>query len=137
MFLALFWAYVGQPDSHIGWVKLMTIASFNPTNPRTNLWNFGENCSAFGGGWKTQFFWVSNFFERFFLMHFILNLFEKENIFSNYKLSSWNRNVHNKYIILKRICSKEIPFFPKVILHDCALITHYDCPNTPLWQIQI
>ena len=61
MFLALFGAYVGQPDGHIGWVTLMPFASINPTNPRTNLWNFGENCSAFGGGWKTQFFWVGHF----------------------------------------------------------------------------
>ena len=63
--LALFWAYVGQPDGHMGWVTLMPLASINPTNPRTNLWNFGENCSAFGGGWKTQFFWVGHF-ENFF-----------------------------------------------------------------------
>ena len=24
--------------------------------PKTNQWSFGENCSAVGGGWKTQFF---------------------------------------------------------------------------------
>ena len=27
----------------------------------TNLWNFGNNCSTFGGSWKTQFFWVGHF----------------------------------------------------------------------------
>ena len=43
----------------------MPFASINPTNPRTNLWNFGDNCSAFGGSWKTQFFWVGHF-EFFF-----------------------------------------------------------------------
>ena len=58
VFLALFGAYIGQPDSHIGWVTLMPFASINPTNPRTNLWNFGDNCSVFAGGWKTRFFWV-------------------------------------------------------------------------------
>ena len=46
--LALFWAYVRQPDDHIGWVTLMPFASINPTIPRTNPWNFGRNCSAFG-----------------------------------------------------------------------------------------
>ena len=61
MFLALFWAYVGQPDGHVGWVTLMPFASINPTDPRTNLWNFGDNCSAFWGSWKTQFFWVGHF----------------------------------------------------------------------------
>ena len=40
----------------------MPFTSINPTNPRTNLWNFGKNCSAFRGGWKTQFFWVCHFF---------------------------------------------------------------------------
>ena len=65
VFLALFWAYIGQPDGHISWVTLMPFASINPTNPRTNLWNFGENCSAFWGGWKTQFFWIGHF-EFFF-----------------------------------------------------------------------
>ena len=24
------------------------------------MWNFGDNCSAFGDGWKTQFFWVGH-----------------------------------------------------------------------------
>ena len=37
-------------------MKLILCGHFNPTNPRTNPWNFGGNCSAFGGGWKTQFF---------------------------------------------------------------------------------
>ena len=72
--LAIFLAYVGQPDGHISWVTLMPFASINPTNPRTNLWNFGDNCSAFGGSWKTQFFWVGHFdffFQKknFFLLH--------------------------------------------------------------------
>ena len=30
MFLALFWAYIGQPDNHIGWVTLMPLKSINP-----------------------------------------------------------------------------------------------------------
>jgi hypothetical protein len=42
-FLAVNWAYVGQPDDHIGWAKSMPFASIDPTYPRTNSWNFGEN----------------------------------------------------------------------------------------------
>ena len=80
MFLALFWAYVGQPDSHIGWVRLMFFASINPTNPRTNLWNFGENCSAVGGGWRTQFFWI--FFTSFLLK--LVPIYGVPRIFWNY-----------------------------------------------------
>ena len=56
VFLALFWAYVRQPDGHIGWVILMPFASINPTNPRTNPWNFGGNCSAFVDVEKLSFF---------------------------------------------------------------------------------
>ena len=48
LFLALFWAYVGQPDSHIGWGKLMPFASINLTNPRTNLWNFAKIAQLLG-----------------------------------------------------------------------------------------
>ena len=49
--------------------KRMPFSSINPTLLRTNLWNFGDNCSAFGGDWKTQFFWVGHFF----LLHSYLN----------------------------------------------------------------
>ena len=35
-FLALFWAYVGQPDDHIGWATLMPFVSIYSTNPRNN-----------------------------------------------------------------------------------------------------
>ena len=39
----------------------MPFVTINPTNPRTNPWNFGDNCSAFAGSWKPQFFWVGHF----------------------------------------------------------------------------
>ena len=77
--IACFWAYVGQPHDHIDWATSMPFASINPTNPRTNPWNFGNNCSAFGGSWKTQFFWVGHFgffFQKkkiFFLLYYIQN----------------------------------------------------------------
>ena len=53
--LGCFWAYVGQLHSHIGWATSMPFVSINPSIPRTNPWNFSKNCSAFGGGWKTEF----------------------------------------------------------------------------------
>ena len=80
--LALFWAYVGQPEGHIGWVTLTPFSSINSTNPRTNLGNFGDNCSAFGSTWKSQFFRVghfefffSNFFSNFFFFFFFFFIF--------------------------------------------------------------
>ena len=63
-FLVVFvvnWAYVEQPGDNIGWEKWMPLTSIDPVHPRTNLWNFGNYCSSFGGGWKTQFFWVCHF----------------------------------------------------------------------------
>ena len=39
-FLAVFLAFVGQPHGHIRSATSMPFASFNPTNPRTNLRNF-------------------------------------------------------------------------------------------------
>ena len=60
VFLAFVWAYVRQPDSHIGWVTLMPFISINSTNLRTNLLNFGDNCLAFSGVEKLFFFWVGH-----------------------------------------------------------------------------
>ena len=60
----LFWdfspflRYVRQPEGHIGWVTLMPFASVNPISPRTNPWNFGGNCSAFGDVEKLSFNYV-------------------------------------------------------------------------------
>ena len=52
----------------------MPFASINPNNPRSNLWDFGHNCSAFAGSWKTQFFWFGHFeFFTSFLLKFITN----------------------------------------------------------------
>ena len=63
-FFACFWAHVGQPHGHIGWATSLPFASINPTNPRTNPWNFGRNCSAFGDVEKLSFFEsaILNFF---------------------------------------------------------------------------
>ena len=69
-FFGCFRPYVGQPDDHIGWAKTMPFASINPTNPRTNPWNFGGNCSAFGDVEKLSFFESA-----------ILNFFFKKKIF--------------------------------------------------------
>ena len=54
-FLALFWAYVGQPDDHIGWATLMPFASIYSTNPKTKPWNFHEKILRIGGVEKLSF----------------------------------------------------------------------------------
>ena len=64
-----------------------------------DLGNFGENCSAFGSGWKTQFFWVGHF--KFF--------FSKKNFFFCFILIQISHNLW---------CTKEfskfwwLPWFP-------------------------
>ena len=54
-FFACFWAYVGQPHNHIGWVTSMPFASINPTHPRTNPRNFHEKILRIGEALKMTF----------------------------------------------------------------------------------
>ena len=68
VFFGCFWAYVGQPHNHTGWATSMPFASINPTNLRTNPWNFWKEILRIGDFEKTQFFWVGHF--GFFLLHF-------------------------------------------------------------------
>ena len=67
-FFACSRAYVGQPHDHIGWVTSMPFASINPTNPRTNLWNFHKILVRIGGFENLSFFasTILNFFLIFF-----------------------------------------------------------------------
>ena len=51
-----FWAFVGQPHGHIRWATSMPFASFNPTNPRTNLRNFRKKILRIGDFEKWPFF---------------------------------------------------------------------------------
>ena len=64
-FFGCLWASVGQPHGHICWATSMPFASFNPTNPRTNLRNFREKILRIGDFEKWAFFWVGHF-EFFF-----------------------------------------------------------------------
>ena len=74
-FFGCFWAFVGQPHGHIHWATSMPFASFNPTNPRTNLRNFREKILRIGDFEKRPFFEsaILNFFfskkKFFFLLH--------------------------------------------------------------------
>ena len=65
-FFGCFWAFVGQPHGHIRWATSMPFASFNPTNPRTNLRNFREKILRIGDFEKWAFFEsaILNFFFR-------------------------------------------------------------------------
>ena len=62
VFFGCFWAYVGQPHDHIGWATSMPFASINPTNPRTNPWNFWKKILRIGGAGKLTFCLVFSFF---------------------------------------------------------------------------
>ena len=63
-FFACFWAYVGQSLNHIGWTTSMPFTSINPTNPRTNPWNFWKKILRIGGIEKLSF--LSQPFDFFF-----------------------------------------------------------------------
>ena len=74
VFLGCFCAYVGQSHDHISWATSMPFTSINPTNPRTNPWNFHKNCwelailkNSVVLSWS---FWNYFFFQKnFFLLH--------------------------------------------------------------------
>ena len=77
VFFGHFWAYVGQPHDHIGWAPSMPFALINPTNPRTDPWNFHkkilrigdfEKCTFFESAILNFFFRKKNFFFCFFPM---------------------------------------------------------------------
>ena len=56
---------------HIDWATLMGFASINPTNPRTDLWNFCKKISRIGHFEKSailNFFLQKKFFFCFILM---------------------------------------------------------------------
>ena len=59
MFLPFFWAYVRQPDNHIGWATSMPFASIYSTYPKTNPRNFSKITLRIGGAGKWHFlvFW--------------------------------------------------------------------------------
>ena len=42
VFLGPFWGYVRQPHDYIGWATSMFLSSINPTNLKTNPWNFNK-----------------------------------------------------------------------------------------------
>ena len=64
-FLGHFWAYVGQPNGHMGWATSMPFISINSINPRTNPWYLHKKILRIWRFWKTHFFWGSHF-EFFF-----------------------------------------------------------------------
>jgi hypothetical protein len=60
-FLACFWAYVRQPDNHIGLVTSIPFASIYPTHPRNQSLEFLRKNIENLQNWKTPFFWVGHF----------------------------------------------------------------------------
>ena len=64
-FLGCFCPYVRQPHNHIGWATSMPFASINPTNPRTNPWNFHKKILRIGHFEKWPF-WTIGHFEFYF-----------------------------------------------------------------------
>ena len=55
-FLALFWAYAGQPGDHKGLAILIPFISIHSIYPRTNPYNFQEKILRIGGVKKRRFF---------------------------------------------------------------------------------
>ena len=77
MFLPLFWAYVVQPDNHMGWTTSMPFASIYSMYPRTNQWNFRKKILRIDSVENLTFlcrpFWIFSF-NFFFLLYPYSNL---------------------------------------------------------------
>ena len=94
-----FWAFVGQPHSHIGWATSMPFASFNPTNLRTHLRNYREKFLRIGDFEKWAFFESA-----------ILNFFFKKKIFFCFIPMKISPNLYGKKDGSKFWC---FPWFPE------------------------
>ena len=94
--LGCFWAYAGQPHNHIGWATSMPFASINPTNPRTNPWNFHKKILRIGGAGKWPFFrWPIWFFFFWFFFFFLFLKVLKIRQFFIGKCSLWFSHKYN------------------------------------------
>ena len=133
VFLGCFWAYLGQPHKHIGWVLSMPFAStiLLTKGPIPEI--FSKNIENWGN-WRTQFFWVGHF--GFFFKIFFFCFFPKySNQFMGYQgwneiliiaLISWKmRNT----VSLKRCIWRSNLLF---ILQACILQTLVDISHNPL-----
>ena len=70
----------------MGWAKSMPFASINPTNPRTNPWNFHEKILRIGGAGKWGFFEAAilNFLSRPFWFFFASYQWKTQPIYMRY-----------------------------------------------------
>ena len=75
--LALFWAYVRQPDDHISWATSMPFASFHRMNLRPNPWKKIFKKNENWQNWKMSFF-LGGHFEFFFPKKFFFLVFSNE-----------------------------------------------------------
>ena len=94
-----FWAFVGQPHGHIRWATSMPFASFNPTNPRTNLRNFREKILRIGDFEKWAFFESA-----------ILNFFFEKKVFFCFIPMKISPNLYGRMDGSKCWC---FPWFPE------------------------
>ena len=107
----------------------MPFASINCTNPRINSLNFGSNCSAFGCGWKTQFFWVGHF-EKKITKEYIFFAFFPFKLVNIYRIARMGQNFDG---------FQQIPGMPILLQHSVLTWTwerhhlFYGVPLLPEW----
>jgi hypothetical protein len=100
MHFACFWAYIGQPHDHIGWATSMSFASINPTNPRTNPWNFHK-----------FFLRIGDLKKKIWAGHFEIFFSKKKNFFllHSHGLRIPNEGINQRYLknwadVVDKIC---------------------------------
>ena len=112
-FFACFWAYVGQPHSHIGEATSMPFTSFNPTNPRTNPWNFHKKIFRIGDFEKRTFFESAIFNFNFQKKYFFFASFPLKSV-----KSSWITSIGRNFYDYRGLHPKITP--PKHFSWECT-----------------
>ena len=128
-FFGCFWAYVGQPYTHISWATSMPYASINPTNPRTNLWNFRKIFLRIGD-FENLIFFESAIFIFFFQKKNASFLWKSVQIYI-VEWMGWHFDVF--LVSRKFLAVRNITLYSQV----WYWVYLYVATNTCIWQFSI
>ena len=124
----------------------MPFASINPTNPRTNPWNFGGNCSAFGEVEKLSFFEsaILNFFFQKKIFFFAFFEWKQVKVYwlarmgQNFDQAKCDGTFWPRPNILKgSVCLKYLTIYPVVETTNKKMLTTSLCSATIRVEIYV
>ena len=131
MFFGNFWVYVRQPQDHICWARSMPFASCNPTNPRTNLWNFHEKFLRIGDFEKWPFLKNGHFGYFFKKKNFFFASFSWKSVqIYMVEWMGWNFDVFPGFQKIPRVVwlYQSWRLCDSNVVHDQQLVLHWIFP---------